>query len=293
MIIKEHEPLASKTTMRIGGSARYFAELETKEDVELAYKFAQEKNVPLVVLGAGGNTIFADGTIEALVVRIKADKAEVGGNIVRVETGKNLAILINECAEAGLDLSALTGIPGTVGGAIVGNAGQGPKGTWLDSFVTSVTVFVDGEWKTFLKEECQFAYRESVFKQQSTINSQQSTVIWEVNLNVPSGNGDDIKATIEELLKKRIESQPHTKTAGSCFKAVDGTPAWELIEKAGLRGLKVGGIKLSDKHANFLINEEDGSFEDVQKVIEEVQTKVPELKDVEMRLIGEDGQPKK
>ncbi|MBU0766272.1 UDP-N-acetylmuramate dehydrogenase [Patescibacteria group bacterium] len=290
MLIKDHEPLGPKTTMRIGGTARYFADLETKQDVEEAYAFAQEKKVPLVVLGAGANTIFADGTINALVVRVKGDDIEIDGNSIRVQTGKNLAILINECAEDGLDLSALTGIPGTVGGAIVGNAGQGPKGTWLDSFVVNVTAFVDGEWKTFSKEECEFAYRESTFKRQSTINHQPSTIIWEAILNAPQGKPEEIKSTIQELLKKRMKAQPHAKTSGSCFKAANGTPAWELIEKAGLRDLKIGGVHISEKHANFLINE-DGSFEDVAKIIEEVQTKVPELKEVEMRLIGEDGQP--
>ncbi|MFH1670834.1 MAG: UDP-N-acetylmuramate dehydrogenase [Patescibacteria group bacterium] len=307
MLIKEHEPLGLKTTMRIGGTARYFSELESKEDVEEAYKFAQEKNLPLVILGAGANTIFADGTIEALVVRVKADDVMVSppavsnvelsnydnlGN-VKVEAGKNLAILINECAEVGLDLSPLTGIPGTLGGAIVGNAGQGPKGNWIDSFVKSVVIFEDGEWKTLSKEDCQFAYRESMFKKRTSEQANKRIIIWEVALEIPTGEPEEIKSTIEELLKKRIESQPHAKTAGSCFKAANGTPAWELIDKAGLRGFKAGGISISDKHANFLINEEEGNFEDVRTIINKVQEKVPELKEVEMRLIGEDGQPKK
>ncbi|MBU2259621.1 FAD-binding protein, partial [Patescibacteria group bacterium] len=227
MLIKEHEPLGSKTTMKIGGNARYFAELESKKDVEEAYKFSQKKNLPLVVLGAGANTIFAGGTIEALVVRIKADSVQVDGNSVRVQTGKNLAILINECAEAGLDLSALTGIPGTVGGAIVGNAGQGPKGTWIDYFVKSVVIFEDVEWKTLSKEDCQFSYRESMFKKRTSKQANKRTIIWEVALEIQKRSPEEIKENIEQLLQKRIESQPHAKTAGSCFKAADGTPAWE------------------------------------------------------------------
>ena len=115
MMIKEHESLAPKTTMRIGGEARYFAELETKEDVEKTYEIAPKKNITLIALGDGSNTIFADGEINALVVRIKANAVKIEGNKITVEAGKNLAQLVNELAENGLDLSPLTGIPGTVG----------------------------------------------------------------------------------------------------------------------------------------------------------------------------------
>ena len=147
MDIQENVLLKNKTTMRIGGTAKYYADLTEKKDVEEAVHFAEEKEVPLIILGGGSNTIFADGTIDALVCRIKADDVQVDGNTVTVEAGKILAMLLNELAEKGLDLSALTGIPGSMGGAIFGNAGQGPKGIWLNSFVDSVTAFIGGEWK--------------------------------------------------------------------------------------------------------------------------------------------------
>src|SRR3989344_4019823 len=110
MEIREHLPLRPKTTMRIGGSAQYFADLKTKEDVEQAVQCAKEKNIPLIPLGSGSNTIFSDGTINALVVQMKHDAVAVDGNTVRVGAGKNLAMLINELGVKGLDLSALTGI---------------------------------------------------------------------------------------------------------------------------------------------------------------------------------------
>ncbi|MBU0458394.1 UDP-N-acetylmuramate dehydrogenase, partial [Patescibacteria group bacterium] len=299
MDIKENKPLKKKTTMKIGGSARFYAEVETKEDMEEAYKFAQKTSaaedrylpLPIIVFGAGSNTIFADGIINALVVRIKASQVEVNDDTVQVESGKNLAQLINELANQGLDLSPLTGIPGNIGGAVVGNAGQGPKGKWLDSFVESVTVFENGEWKVLTKGECEFSYRESIFKSSKyRIPDSGFRIIWEVNLNIPSDKPETIKNTIESLLTKRIESQPHTKTSGSCFKAAeDGTPAWQLIEAAGLRGFRVGGVQISDKHSNFLINEDNGSFADVIKIIETVKEKAPDVGEVEMRLIGEDG----
>src|SRR3989344_5715467 len=119
------------TTMKIGGSARYYAELKTKSDVEEAYKFAKEKNVPLILLGAGSNTIFADGTVEALIAKVAAEAVTIENTTITVEAGKYLAVLINELAEKDLDLSPLTGIPGTIGGAIFGNAGQGFGGMWI------------------------------------------------------------------------------------------------------------------------------------------------------------------
>ena len=300
--------------MKIGGPARYYAELTTKEDVEEAWAFARRKNVPLIVLGSGANTVFADGTINALVVRIIAEQvtaehvtpsfvegrhattnghgsSELTMTRLRVETGKILATLINELADQNLDLSALTGIPGTLGGALVGNAGQGPKGIWLDSFVESVTVF-DGEWKTLPKADCRFQYRESIFKHwepRSPNSEVRSPILWETALNLPSRPAAEIKTDINALLKKRIETQPHRLTAGSCFKAVERTPAWQLIDRAGLRGLKVGGVQISDKHANFLINAGGGTFADLVSLITTVREKVPELQGIEMRLIGEDG----
>src|SRR6185436_5909665 len=111
MDIKEHEPLGPKTTMRIGGTARFYGEVHSQEDAEFAHRFAVQHAVPLIVLGGGSNTIFANDEINALVIRIKADATTWNGNRVTVQTGKFLASLVNEAAEQGFDLSALTGIP--------------------------------------------------------------------------------------------------------------------------------------------------------------------------------------
>ena len=297
MHLKEHEPLGPKTTMRIGGTARYFAELATKEDAEEAYAFAQEKNLPLIVLGSGSNTIFADGEIDALVVRISAsaiERTQPGTRnpepgTVAAESGKNLPMLINELAKEGLDLSPLTGIPGTVGGAVFGNAGQGPKGIWMDRFIESVMIF-DGQWRTLIKKECMFEYRESIFK---CWNKAQGTrnhpIIWSATLTIPHGDPLAIKTEIERLLQKRIETQPHQRTAGSCFKAVGDTPAWQLIDAVELRGYKSGGVMISEKHANFLIGEKGATFDDVVNVVNIVKEKIPEKLEVEMRFIQPDG----
>ncbi len=292
MQIQEHVAIGSKTTMRIGGTARFYAEATTKADVEEAVAFARKKNVPLILLGGGSNTIFADGEVHALVIRIKNEEMKIDGNSVTVNAGKILASLVNDLAKANLDLSALTGIPGTVGGAIFGNAGQGPKGKWIDSFTETVEVFMNNEWRTLTKKECDFRYRESLFKD-STHNSLQPThspILWSVAMTVPSRPEAEIKADVESLLKKRFETQPHIKTAGSCFKALpDGTPAWKLIEAAGLRGKKIGGVQISEKHANFLLNVDKATFKDVTEITELIKKDVPQIAGIEMRLYGENG----
>ena len=287
--------------MRIGGTARYFAELTTKEDVEEAYVFAQKNNLPLIVLGSGSNTIFADGEIAVLIIRITAAHLTIQPSnhpttTIDVASGKNLPMLINEIAKVGLDLSPLTGIPGTVGGAIFGNAGQGPKGIWIGNYVQSVTAFMNEEWKEFSKEECTFRYRESVWKdappfvaEDRDLPLQMAPIIWSVTLNIPHDDPTIIKEKIELLLKRRIETQPHQRTAGSCFKAIGENPAWQLIDAAGLRGMKHGGVQISEKHANFLISEKGATFEDAVKVVSVVKEKIPEKLEVEMRFIKTNG----
>lgn len=284
-MIQEFVPIGTKTTMRIGGQAHYYADLLTRDDVEAAWTFSMEKDLPLIVLGNGSNTVFTDDVVEALVVRIKKETAEIEGNQVRVSGGKNLAMLINELAKQNLDLSALTGIPGTVGGAIFGNAGQGPKGIWIDSFVREVMVYEGPGWRIYTKDECDFSYRESRFKH----GPETGLVIWEVILQVPSRPQAEIEADVQSLLKKRIETQPHIKTAGSCFKAVGETPAWKLIDAAGLRGLTIGGVQIAEKHANFLLNTGTATYADAKAIVDKVKSTVTEPLDVEMRFIEKDG----
>lgn len=286
MTIQEHVPIGSKTTMKIGGTARYYGEIVSKSDVEEAYQFAKEKSLALILLGGGSNTIFADGEVNAVVCRMKAQEKTIAGNTVTVQAGMMLPSLIFQLADENLDLSTLTGILGTVGGAVFGNAGQGAGGIWIDSYITTVTFFHEGEWKTWSKEECDFRYRESKFKEM-----ENPPIIWEVTLEIPSKPKDEVKAEIEKLLQKRIETQPHVKTAGSCFKSLpDGTPAWKLIDAAGLRGTQIGGVQIAEKHANFLLNTGGATFEDARNIVHTIKEKVPQIDHVEMRFYSEEGQ---
>ncbi len=291
MELQELASVGGKTTMRIGGKARLFATMQTRADVEEAVRIATEKHIPLILLGSGSNTVFNDGITEALVARIGNTGVLVEGNRVTVGAGANLAMLVNDLAKQGLDLSPLTGIPGTVGGAIFGNAGQGPNGRWMDSYVVNVTVYMAGGWKTFSKEECGFGYRESAFKHWTAQMDKWliMPIIWEVVLDLPSGDPAAIAAEVQRLLQVRIETQPHLKTAGSCFKAVGGTPAWKLIDAAGLRGTQVGGVQIAEKHANFLLNKGEATYADAKAIVEKVRSTITEPLDVEMRFIEPDG----
>ncbi len=282
--LQELVSLRTKTTMRIGGNARYYAELSSKQECEEAYALAKEKRLPLIVLGGGSNTIFADGTIEALVVRIKAESVTVEGNRVTVEAGKNLPNLISELAEKNLDLSPLTGIPGVVGGAIFGNAGQGFGGIWISNYVKEAEALVGGEWQTLTQEGLHFAYRFSAFKEMG------APIIWSVTLEVPSRKASEVQAEVERLLKVRIDTQPHVKTAGSCFLSLSKEkPAWKLIDAAGLRGKAIGEVEVSTKHTNFLINKGKASFKDAKALVRNIRDAIPEELEVEMRFVEEDG----
>jgi UDP-N-acetylmuramate dehydrogenase len=158
----------------------------------------------------------------------------------------------------------------------------------MDAYVESVEAFIENTWKTLTKQECNFRYRESAFK--DIAEGSPAPVIWSVKLKIPSRTLQEVLSDIESLLRKRIETQPHIKTAGSCFKALlDGTPAWKLIDAARLRGRKIGGVEISTKHANFLLNVEKGSFADAIAITELIKKSVPEIAGVEMRFYGDDG----
>ncbi|PIP65641.1 hypothetical protein COU77_03835 [Candidatus Peregrinibacteria bacterium CG10_big_fil_rev_8_21_14_0_10_49_16] len=291
MNLQELVPLGPKTTMRIGGKALWYVELQTEKDVEDIVQFAAERHLPLVTLGGGSNTIFADGVIEAVVAKVVADEMRIREathhdtpRLVTVHSGKILAVLINELAEKNLDLSPLTGIPGTLGGAIFGNAGQGAGGIWLGAFVEAVTFYHQKQWKTWTREECGFGYRESIFKKIHT------PIIWKATLSVPVRPHIEVQTDIDQLLQKRIETQPHIKTGGSCFKSLsDGTPAWKILDAAGFRGRMKGHVQIAEKHANFLLNTGKATFADTKALVEEVRSTVKAPLDVEMRFVGEDG----
>ncbi len=294
MNIQQHVAIGGKTTMKIGGTAKYYVDLFSRTDVEQASALAAKENIPFLILGGGTNTVFADGEVRAVVGRIGTKEWHVHDHVITAQAGVSTAVLINELALLGFDLSALAGIPGTIGGAVFGNAGQGPSGIWIDHFVHSVTVYDHGQWHKYTKAECRFRYRESLFKDQAHERDSHDLppVIWEVELIAPRLDTELVQREVENSIKKRIATQPHRQTAGSCFKAVETKPAWQLIDDAGLRGFAIGGVRVSEKHANFLISSPGATYNDAVTLVEEVRRRVAAPLQVEMRFIEPNGSVK-
>ena len=280
MLIQNLIPLGSKTTMRIGGKARYYADILTRKDVEEAWRFASAATtpgsslpsaslpgIPLIVLGGGSNTVFADGVVNALVVRLKNDGMTVDGNIINVGAGKILASLINDLAKHSLDLSTLTGIPGTIGGAVIMNAGC--HGATISDVVEEVcTLMPNGEMRTRHSAECAFGVRHSVFQHESEL-------ILSARLALAPGAVRTIRERMQRHITERRARQPlQYANCGSVFRNPPKDVAWKLIAEAGLRGLWCGGAQVSEKHTNFIVNRNGATAADIVALVDIVQREV-------------------
>ena len=250
MKFKRNISLAKHTTFKIGGPAEYFCVANNKEDIIKAVKWAKEKKLPFFVLGNGSNVLVSDKRYKGLVIK----------------TGKPLFSYISK----GLEWAV--GIPGTIEGAVYGNAGAFEKS--MKDAVESVEV-LDAETekiKVFKNRDCQFTYRDSIFKRNKNL------IILSVKIKPKKSNSKKIK----EYLNYKKETQPlNFPSAGSVFKnpclagrQVPGFSAGELIEKCGLKGEKIGKAKISEKHANFIINLGGAKSEDVIKLIKTIKQKV-------------------
>ena len=277
--LQENVSLADHTSFGIGGPARYFAEVENIEDFKEAVKIAKEKELEFFILGGGSNVLVSDSGFSGLAVKIKLNEIEKleNGNL-KVGAGVLLSKLVNFSAEnslAGLEWAA--GIPGTIGGAVVGNAGT-PDGEMKD-IIKEVEFFDIEKFSVFSLggEKCDFAYRSSYFKGKSNL------ILFNIELSLEKGNSDEVKNKIEKTIQSRIEKQPSGKSAGSFFanpvvenerlkaefeketgaKCIDGKiPAGWLIERIDFKGRKIGGAQVSETHANFLLNVDGAKAED-------------------------------
>jgi len=306
--IKENEPLANHTTFKVGGPARYFVEVDNKADLEKSILFAKNNNLPFFILGGGSNVLVADHGYNGLVIKVFSDQVDISGTRVRVFAGAVLAVVARRAIEAGLTgLEFAANIPGTIGGAVRGNAGAYGKG--VGDLVDKVHVIDAGVGDlgavVFTKKQCDFSYRDSIFK----IN--KNKIITEVELVLEKSDrpADEILQEVAEEGNKRAKEQPWDyPSAGSVFKNIElssrptavgrsgGTlsdtvsslvthgkiPAGKLIEDAGLKGEKIGGAMISKKHANFIINHADAKAADIVELIELVKKIVREKFDVEL-----------
>ncbi len=270
--IQENISLAKYTTFNIGGAAQYFFIAKKKEDLITAVKTAKKFKLPFFILGSGSNLLINDKGFKGLIIKNEARNFEIKKEIIISESGVILDKIIKDVVKAGLSgLEKGSGIPGTLGGAIYGNAGW-PKGDWqIGSFVKEVELLMpDGKIKRVGKKWLSFAYRNSRLKKMKN----KKPMILEVVLKLKKGRLKDLEKKRREILKIRRKKVPSGFSAGSIFKNPSRKPAGFLIEKCNLKGKKVGSARISQKHANFIVNSGRAKAKDVSKLINLVKKKV-------------------
>lgn len=283
------EPMSKHTTFRIGGPADYLVLPSSAREVAAVLATAGERGVPVTILGNGSNVLVRDKGIRGLVV--KFDAAAMGyishnATTVKAGAGAALGAVARYAGDHHLTgLEFAVGIPGSIGGAVFMNAGayDGEVG----SFVAAVTaVCPDGRLRRFAHADIRFGYRDSVFQHNGCI-------ICEVELALAAGDAAAIAKRMSDYTSRRIAKQPiEMPSAGSTFKRPPGYFAGTLIEQAGLKGFRIGGAQVSEKHAGFIVNAGGATAEDVLDLIREVQRRVLERFGVrlqpEVRIFGEE-----
>ena len=285
------EQMKEHTTFRVGGPAEYYVSVTKKEQLQKGLLCCREYQVPYVVLGNGSNVLVSDAGISGVVFQMSAQFStlsyeEEGEQVyVTAEAGALLGRIGQAVYQEGLTgFEWAAGIPGTIGGAVYMNAGA--YGGEMKDIVTSVTILdKDLTYKTLSVEELALGYR------QSALMKEEAYVV-SVTFALQKGDKDAIKARMEELMRKRLEKQPlNYPSAGSTFKRPEGYFAGKLIEDAGLRGFRVGGAQVSEKHCGFVINEKNATAKDIYDLTNEVRAIVEEKFSVtlerEIRLLGE------
>lgn len=278
-ITRRDEPLAQYTWMKVGGPAQYFIEPRDPDELVSVVKCCHENGIHVRMIGGGSNLLVRDEGVGGAVIRLVGDAhaaIEVDGNTIRCGSGALLSTLISSAVQAGLaGLENLVGIPGTVGGALHGNAG-GRSGD-IGQFVSSVKVLTaTGEVFDRSRDELSFAYRFS------SINE---LCVLEATFEVPDGDPEEITQRMRKLWIMKKASQPLSfQSAGCIFKNPRGLSAGDLIEQAGLKGTRIGGAEISDRHANFIVNDDNASSDDIQRLISLAQSKVHEQFGVDLEV---------
>ena len=267
-----NEPLRSHTTFRVGGEADAFLSVKTQEELIKAVQLCKEKKVPYFILGNGSNLLVSDKGFRGLVISIGKDMAQItlDGNRITAQAGALLSTVAQLAAKNGLTgMEFASGIPGSIGGAMVMNAGA--YDGEMKMIVESVTILSeDGQIHTFSNEEMEFGYRTSRLKREKGI-------ILSVTVLLSEGDKAAILEKMNDFAARRREKQPlEYPSAGSTFKRPEGMFAGKLIMDAGLRGYTVGGAQVSEKHCGFVINKEKATADDIYTLIHNVQAKVKE-----------------
>ena len=276
--IRTGEPMSRHTTFRIGGEADCFVEIESTEQLIQLGRYLQMIELPCLVLGNGSNLLVSDRGYPGVVLHVGArmQQIQVQGDRLVAQAGASMAQAARTAWEQSLTgLEFASGIPGTLGGGVIMNAGA--YGGEFSQIVSQVKA-VDREGNVLELDNAamEFGYRTSAIK------NQPFTVV-EVTLQLARGEQDAMQGRMEELARRRKEKQPlEYPSAGSIFKRPEGYYAGELIMKSGLRGCQIGGARVSDKHCGFIINTGKATCEDVRDLIAHVQERVKACFGVEL-----------
>ena len=283
-------PMREYTTLKLGGPADWLVTPKSTRELVQILGEARENGLPVTVIGHGSNLLVLDGGIRGAVIRMARGMKDcfVKGNLLVADAGTMLGAAASAAADAGLTgLEFASGIPGTVGGGVIMNAGA--YGGEMSRVVQEVCLIQrDGTFRTLGKEELDFGYRHSAL--QAT-----DDIVCQVTMRLENGDPDSIRERMSELNRQRAEKQPlDVPSAGSTFKRPEGAFAAALIDQCGLKGYTVGGAKVSTKHAGFLINIGE-SARDYLELIRTVQRIVEDRTGIrletEVRIIGEDREP--
>lgn len=265
-----NEPMSKHTSFKTGGNADIFVKAYSISDIKSVLKTSKENNIPMFILGNGTNLLVKDEGYRGIILQVKLDKIDIIGANAIVQSGVKNAVLAQKLLDNSLTgFEFASGIPGTIGGAIKMNAGA--YGSEMKNIVSEVTYLdSEGNLHTINNNECEFSYRHSKF-------FSEKVVILEVKLNLAKGNKEEIQEKMNELAKQRKEKQPlEYPNAGSTFKRGENYITAKLIDECGLKGYRIGGAQVSEKHAGFIINKENSTSKDILDLIKYVQEKVKE-----------------
>lgn len=278
-ITRCNESLAPFTWMKVGGPAQYLIQPRNPDELISVIQCCQENDLPVRVLGGGSNLVVHDEGVSGVVLRIAGEgfsEVEFDGNTVRAGAGVSLAHLISLCVNQGLGgLEVCAGIPGTLGGALHGNAG-GRNGD-IGQFVSAVNVVTSqGERFTRKNDELSFAYRFS------SINE---LAILDCEFELATADPEVITQRMRQFWIMKKATQPLSfQSAGCIFKNPRGLSAGALIEQAGLKGTRIGGAEISDRHANFIVTDPEATADDVLRLIDLSRSKVAEQFGVDLEV---------
>ncbi len=284
--VLENEPMHKHTTFRIGGNADYFVTPDNEEKIKALLDFAKQNNIPFYVTGNGSNLLVKDGGFRGIIINIYKSFSDISveGNIITAKAGALLSAAARTALYNSLTgMECLSGIPGTVGGAVCMNAGA--YGGEMKDIVVETKVINNGRIEIISNAESDFGYRTSRIMR-------ENMVVLETVLKLEKGDRSAIESRMKELADMRNSKQPvELPSAGSTFKRPEGYFAGKLIDDSGLRGYSVGNAQISPKHCGFVVNNGGASAEDVITLMKNTADIVYEKFGVrlepEVRIIGE------